>query len=997
MSDLLQKHLTEESGKHSNLRLLESQWGFDQKLIPKALQSVGQLFPHYSRHDQSHSDQILINIERLLGDSRIKLLSATDTWLLLEAAYWHDIGMIVPHNALNDALGSHEFQAYRKQIAANGGHELQKFAFHFDGTDMSKVFVGAHSPLDAVDKFRLLMAEWFRRQHPNRSENAVNDPWHELGLSSPRSELIPKRLFRLLGNICALHGATFTDVLEKLPHKEVGMANDDCHPRFVACLLRLGDLLDMDDNRFCPIMQSISGDKRPALSKAHEDKHRSIRHFRLDTSRIEISAVCETIDGYVEQWRWLDYLRDEIRSQMARWLDIAPSPELGLLPTLGLIQVDLAGRHLITTPGTRPEFVLNSSRVMALFKGENLYQHEDVVREILQNAVDATLLRVWLISQHENKGIGNEPNEVSKEYFNKFSIKACLERIGDPSLSIHKIKWRLTISDQGIGISREDLPYIMNVAGSSMNVKRQAVIEAMPEWLQPSGTFGIGLQSVFMWTDVAQIRTKNYFTSEALDITLHSPTGPQNGLVTVESSDNPYMRDMGTALILDFITDAMPINYSIKNTQSLTGRAHDRYDPLLDKELPLKAFNVIDAINNFSIHSPIAVDWVFKNIDNEDLRSENTAENQIDKTDFFSETHSKFNAKLGKYSNAGRNGRLLYRGQVVADAKLPVFSFFDYEIDLYAGKAGDWLTFNRNGLTSEGKLKIPELVCRNLMLWVKRNKEILLREQKTEISVLAKTWSKVLTDGNDQSFWQALSSEVPDSWQDINCQVAEKDKLVEKTYRQVLQGDMVFYGNTYSASRKFETQLEALAFVRGTEATLCIQEWCKDVKHGVSYIAVNGTEHNFNDIYVLPKLIDISEEGQRLQISHEILRNAIDSEIKMVMSFRRLLLPVTIFPERLKMERLLLNEDVRLSGVKYIFKYLPEPTSHVLLPYEFKITSRNDSSIGLDRLDELVTWVNKNSKVAFTLHETKMAYTDLIQYIDEVVMKDSERWKKLRN
>ena len=254
MSSLLQKNFEEKSANQSNLKLLESQWSFDQKLIPKALQAVGQLFPHYSRHDQSHSEQILINVERLLGEARIKLLSATDTWLILEAACWHDIGMVVSHQALKDTLENPGFQIYRRQLAADSGHELQKFAYYFDGTDMSKVFTGANNPLDAVDKFRLLMAEWFRREHPNRSEKSVGDPWQELGLSSPRTELIPKRLFRLLGSICALHGGTVADVLSKLPHKEVGMANDDCHPRFVACLLRLGDLLDLDDNRFCPVL-----------------------------------------------------------------------------------------------------------------------------------------------------------------------------------------------------------------------------------------------------------------------------------------------------------------------------------------------------------------------------------------------------------------------------------------------------------------------------------------------------------------------------------------------------------------------------------------------------------------------------------------------------------------------------------------------------------------------------------------------------------------------
>ncbi len=91
MADFLISHLKKKSSEHSALEMRVNQWGFDEKIIPKALPSVGNLFPHYSRHDESHSKQILIIIERLLGDQQ---LTATDTWLILEFAYWHDIGMV---------------------------------------------------------------------------------------------------------------------------------------------------------------------------------------------------------------------------------------------------------------------------------------------------------------------------------------------------------------------------------------------------------------------------------------------------------------------------------------------------------------------------------------------------------------------------------------------------------------------------------------------------------------------------------------------------------------------------------------------------------------------------------------------------------------------------------------------------------------------------------------------------------------------------------------
>src|SRR5262245_12228520 len=111
MSEKLIQHLRMKSEEHLHLKLLQSQWNFDEELIPKALQNVATIFPHYSRHDASHSRQILINIERLLGET-LNSLTATDTWLLLEAAYWHDIGMIVTADDITKDLQSSAFKQY---------------------------------------------------------------------------------------------------------------------------------------------------------------------------------------------------------------------------------------------------------------------------------------------------------------------------------------------------------------------------------------------------------------------------------------------------------------------------------------------------------------------------------------------------------------------------------------------------------------------------------------------------------------------------------------------------------------------------------------------------------------------------------------------------------------------------------------------------------------------------------------------------------------------
>ena len=69
-------------------------------------------FQHFSRHDNSHSVNILEVIEMLLGKERIDKLSAGDLWLLLECAYQHDIGMAITYEELVTLWQNQDFKEY---------------------------------------------------------------------------------------------------------------------------------------------------------------------------------------------------------------------------------------------------------------------------------------------------------------------------------------------------------------------------------------------------------------------------------------------------------------------------------------------------------------------------------------------------------------------------------------------------------------------------------------------------------------------------------------------------------------------------------------------------------------------------------------------------------------------------------------------------------------------------------------------------------------------
>ena len=67
---------------------------------------------HYSRHDVTHSIKILEAIELIVGKERIDELEAGDLWLLLESAYFHDIGMAVTYADLTEIWQSNDFKQF---------------------------------------------------------------------------------------------------------------------------------------------------------------------------------------------------------------------------------------------------------------------------------------------------------------------------------------------------------------------------------------------------------------------------------------------------------------------------------------------------------------------------------------------------------------------------------------------------------------------------------------------------------------------------------------------------------------------------------------------------------------------------------------------------------------------------------------------------------------------------------------------------------------------
>lgn len=562
MSTQLIAHLKKKCEADDNVKILLSQWEFDQKLVGKALENIGGFYPHFSNHNASHSQQILVNIERLLGGD-IDLLSATDTWLILEAAYWHDVGMLVDAKNAKEVHDNADFLFMIKNIANDKGHDLNSFCTAYEQGGWTTAIGSEDHPFDGVEKYRQLIAEWFRRNHDKRIGSLLSDPFSELGISSPRTELLPNRLYRYLGQICMSHGMYFDDVMQKLPYKQTGLGTENCHPRFIACLLRLGDLFDLDDNRFCPVMAKHVSNM-PSVSQNHKHKHLSLREFQLDKRTVKLVAECSDEMSYVETQNWFGWIREEFQNQMSQWNLIVPDLNLGSLPTIEQLEVRMGieyckniRREKVLLKNKPMKFTIDERNGIEILQGSNLYANENsIYRELIQNAIDSTMIRVWLEHKNELDDL-NPYHEKYLDIIKNYQIDISLEKIEDIEGTLDSI-WKFKIKDKGIGISRNDLEHMQNMAGSYRNLEKIKIIEQMPIWMRPSGKFGIGLQSAFLLLDKnldekdkkIQFKTCSYINNEVLEVEMFSPLGGKQGYCFITKIDGELYRDYGAELSL---------------------------------------------------------------------------------------------------------------------------------------------------------------------------------------------------------------------------------------------------------------------------------------------------------------------------------------------------------------------------------------------------------------------------------------------------------------
>lgn len=521
---------------------LWSTWDLNKNTLEPILNTIIKDYPHYSFHENSHSESILLNIERLLGNENIAKLSPTDLWSLLHVAYLHDFGMVIIDTKIHKLWLDKDFQDFLTEQEQSVDEDVKKAAKIILEGNRTKEEYSALWPLEVKSAVTLLVSAYCRGRHADYSKDYIIDIQDVWGIDLGHNGLIKKRLISLLAEMSAIHTKPFDDIFKL--HKEAnGFKNDYIHPRLIACLLRLGDVLDLDNGRFNPYGETIFGEM-PENSKTHLGKHEATKHVLITDELIEVEADCPTDEIYRETRRWYDILKSEMDNLHLNWSCIAPK---------GFSYPPKLAPYTILRDGVEDsnelsslKFTISQGKAFEILEGAAIYKDKfSCIREIVQNAEDATKIQLWRDIQsgiyYCDRGI--ERAKVERGKLLPSDIPDWIYKIYSVEIKIEKNEQNnavVSVSDRGTGISLDTLQSICNVGQSYFQKKeRKQEIDSMPIWMKPTANFGIGLQSCFMITDRITIYT-NSNKDGSYKLTFRS--GQQEGYVNVEACKNFDMR-----------------------------------------------------------------------------------------------------------------------------------------------------------------------------------------------------------------------------------------------------------------------------------------------------------------------------------------------------------------------------------------------------------------------------------------------------------------------
>jgi len=509
--------------------------------LAKWLPQIVQFFPQYPSHGLDHSDRIIAQLSKLLFDRTKPIVpfSPGEVYCLLCAAYLHDMGMVVSPSEVQTILASDTWKAFvaegGKGHDAFGNYETLRTA-QVQGTREQKDFF-------ANLALRQVLADFVRRGH------------HERGKTTLEMHPFLKQLvdhgdsvaFETIADLGVGHGLSESDLTDpsRFP-EERDVLGDKVNVRFLARLLRIGDLLDMDSRRADP-MTAKAVAPLPPDAAPHWQQYSVMKHKNISPRAIEFTFECMDQETHRILRDWFGCLESEVRAAGLGQLHAARHDKWKVphcivssraTPDNGDVK---SGPTIIIKPANGANYAfhdwrleLDHERILERLIYDVYDNPVIFVRELIQNALDATRCQMYVDFAAQNPGIAmpERPTQFPTEFRDHYPVTVSLaeeEVKASPDTAPEK-RLVFAIEDRGTGMNEQIITrYFLQVGRSyyQSNEFRERYKFA------PASRFGVGFLSVFAVSKNITVETarRDDITGKVQGLRLHLRE-PRNYLLT---------------------------------------------------------------------------------------------------------------------------------------------------------------------------------------------------------------------------------------------------------------------------------------------------------------------------------------------------------------------------------------------------------------------------------------------------------------------------------
>ncbi len=456
------------------------------------LTEIPKTFSNYTLHDIGHSVRVIGYMNDFVKD-RLEEFSSLHLALIVYAGLLHDTGMAVSDDEKNRLYTQFEMKN-------------SKFKSYSD-----------------EEKIQYLQ-NYIRKNH-GRRVSAVLDQEMSQGMSIKgcfyEGETKSYDLSQVVADICQSHTEDCKWIVKNLDCN-LYYGRYKINPQHIACLLRIGDALDIDDRRAPYVLYKFLNPR--GYSGYEWRKHIPITNYKKISSsgslfKITFSGACSEPEIYRKVLEYIDWIDSDLKNTAAICKDFEESYQLNIshpvkvrIKTIGFVETPL-------------RFSLEYKQISKLLMGERIYGNKkDGLRELLQNAIDAVLLM--------------------KDIEEKNPYSSYMPTVG---IEIKEKERQFIVFDNGTGMSEDILgKYFFNI-GKSYYISDE--FNEGEHIYKPIGHFGIGFLACFMLSSQITLETQYYKSAEFIRMSFDK----ESPYVTkFESSGEDFLLNHGTRIVMNY-------------------------------------------------------------------------------------------------------------------------------------------------------------------------------------------------------------------------------------------------------------------------------------------------------------------------------------------------------------------------------------------------------------------------------------------------------------